>query len=499
MTGITCSTSCRVEVLDDLDELEVRRDKSAWALPVASAELNVADLIGDISDSTEVYVDENGQLHLVYTGSVLRKGAKEIFPPYPPGLPIEIPDSNTLVDLPFKELILTDMTIKGDSMFILFRSELEEDVDVKCSIPALSYNGQVFTATTTIVHDPNRSLPFDQAIVKVGLKGYRLQMDNNSYRVKYDARRQDGSRILLDKVILVYNTLDFTYMEGFFSKKSYDVPRDTIAIDVYDKLLPGTLFFEAPSVAIKVTNSFGFPMQAEIKTLRLKGQDGQFLDLESPFVDQGFSVDYPRLGEVGESRVTEFVFDTSNSNIRDIFNSQPVEMDYEISALANPDEQMHTVGFLHEDNEFLVNVRVDLPAHGRADQFENSSDLDIDLSEIDGVDRVELKWVSTNRIPVSLDAQLYFYDEAGGLLDSLFSDAGLEIEAAPVDDESRVLNPVKTVAFAEFAGARLDRLKEARTGRLKMRISTYESATRSVRILEDQGIHIGIGAIIETE
>src|SRR5690606_28231648 len=160
----------------------------AWALPDARDELSVADLIGDISDSTEVDGDESGQLHLVYTGSGLRKGAKEIFTPYPPGLPIEIPDSNTLADLPFKVLTLTDPPIKEDSMFILFRSELEEDVDVKCSIPALSFNGQVFTASTTIVHDPNRSLPFDQAIVKVGLKGYRLQMDNNSYRVKYDAR-----------------------------------------------------------------------------------------------------------------------------------------------------------------------------------------------------------------------------------------------------------------------------------------------------------------------
>lgn len=484
--------------IGETGDIQLNHNGQEWAVPLVRSSMSVEDLLGDLSDSTDVFIDSSGLLHLQYVGDLLRKGAKEIFPPYPPGLPIEIPDTNSLIDLPFKELIITDMNIKGDSMFLLFRSDLQEDVDVYATIPALSVNGQTFSVNTTIKYDPARTLPFDQAIVKVSLAGYRLQMDNNSYRVIYDARKKDGTRIKLSKVILVYNTLDFEYIEGFFSKDSYSIPRDTIAIDVYDRLLPGSLYFEAPSVAIRVSNAFGFPLQTIVKELRLKGRDGQFLELESPYVEQGFNVAYPGLNEVGEYKVTEFVFDTSNSNIKDIFNSQPVEMDYEIMAIANPDQNQTTIGFLQEDTDFRVNVRVDLPVHGRAEDFEGSSDFDIDLGATEEITRMEIKWISENRMPVALSAQAYFYNTDGGVVDSLFYGERLQIDAAPVDANDQVIQTVENVRFEELTGERLDRIRGAATGKLSLRISTYDPKNRSVRILKGQEITIKIGAIIQT-
>lgn len=484
--------------LSDLDEITFRKDDPEWAVPIFSSTLSVSDLVGEISDSTSVIIDSTGQLHLIYSGSLLRKGAKEVFPPYPAGLPIEVTDTNTVIDLPFKDLIITDMLIEGDTLFMLFRSMLEENIDVTATIPNLSYQGIPVTRSTTIVHDPNRTQPFNQAIIRVPIKDYRMQMDNNAYTFIYDARKQDGTRIKLDRVLVVYDRLDFKYFEAYFSKSSYDIARDTIDIDIYDRILPGKLFFEAPKVVIRVSNQFGFPVKTLIDVFRLKGKDGTFLDLESPFVTNGFEVGYPGLNEVGESVVTEFVFDTSNSNIREIFNSQPVALDYKFSALANEDEDPNRIGFLHSDGEFLVNVNVDLPVHGRASDFSASSDFDIALGDLDGVEKISFKWISQNRMPVELATQVYFIDGQGDVVDSLFEGTKLIIEAAPVDENDQVIQTVENIRIVEVSDNRLDNLKRATKARLDMRISTYQDNLRSVRIKDGQEITVKLGTIFQT-
>lgn len=484
--------------INELDELDVRTGQQRWAIPLASSTLSIDDLLNEISDSTDVLIDSVGRVHLQYNGDILKKTALEILPPLPTGLPIEVPDTNFIIDLPFKDLIVTDMRLRGDSMFYLFRSELEEDIDVSVTIPALTLDGKPYSASTTIIHDPNRANSFDQAIVGLDLEGYRLQMDSNRYRVVYNARRMDGSRIKLSKVLTIYSKLDFSYVEGFFSKDNYEIPRDTISIDVYDRVLPGELFFEAPSVSITVTNAFGFPLETTVKELSLKGKNGQFIELESPYIREGFFVDYPRLNEVGGSRVTEFVFDTSNSNIKEIFNSQPVEMDYEITAISNPDEDNKIIGFLQDDSEVRINVKVDLPVHGRAKDFLTTSEFDLDIGN-DNLKSMEVKWISENNLPVGMDAQVYFYDQEDNVIDSLFYDTPLVVDAAAVDINDKVLETAKNLHIENITGERLDRMRMAEKGEISLKISTYEASSRSVRILKDQYITIKIGAIIETE
>jgi hypothetical protein len=369
---------------------------------------------------------------------------------------------------------------------------------VTATIPNLSYQGVPVTRTTTIIHDPNRNQPFNQAIIRVPIKDYRMQMDNNAYTFIYDARKQDGTRIKLDRVLVVYDRLDFKYFEAYFSKSSYDISRDTIDIDIYDRILPGKLFFEAPKVVIRVSNQFGFPVKTLIDVFRLQGKDGNYLDFQSPFVTEGIEVGYPRLNEVGESVVTEFVFDTSNSNIREIFNSQPIALDYKFSAVANEDEDPNRIGFLHADGEFLVNVNVDLPVHGRASDFLASSDFDIALGDLDGVEKISFKWVSQNRMPVELATQVYFIDEQGATVDSLFEGSKLIIEAAPIDENDRIIQTIENIRIVEVSDARLDNIKRATKARLDMRISTFQDDLRSVRIKNDQEITVKLGTIFQT-
>jgi hypothetical protein len=78
----------------------------------------------------------------------------------------------------------------------------------------------------------------------------------------------------------------------------------------------GGLYLDEPRVTMQVTSSFGFP-RALVNTLRcVRAMARKF-----PFkvkLDEGMFFDYPILGQAGQFKTSTFVFDKSNSNIREV-------------------------------------------------------------------------------------------------------------------------------------------------------------------------------------
>jgi len=188
------------------------------------------------------------------------------------------------------------------------------------------------------------------------------------------------------------------------------------------------MFFEEPVVTVNLENSFGFPVRADIRALEMYTITGDTFEIESPFVENGFDIEYPQNN--GEFENTIFQFTKDNSNLPTATSIKPLALYYDMYAIANPDRDTSITGFMSDSSEIIVRVDVRLPLKGRASEFEARDTVDFQVPETDGsydIEDGELKLYFENSIPVGLTVQGYLWDENNQVIDSLFGQDGITV------------------------------------------------------------------------
>ena len=131
---------------------------------------------------------------------------------------------------------------------------------------------------------------------------------------------------------MLFQNFKASYLEGYLGQEPYDLPRDTIIIDFFDRWIDGTVTFANPSINVEVENSFGLPVRSVFNVMEIWNQDGSVLPVQSDILNTGVDFNYPALDEVGESKFTSFSLNKDNSNIVDIFSNRPIAVDYDLDA-----------------------------------------------------------------------------------------------------------------------------------------------------------------------
>jgi hypothetical protein len=107
---------------------------------------------------------------------------------------------------------------------------------------------------------------------------------------------------------------------------------------------------------------------------------------------------------------------------------------------------------------------------------------------------VEFKVISENGIPLDIGLQIYFADQNGIILDSLFTPAGDIIAAAPVDVSSSLpVGVTEKITYTTFDGARFDHIKTAKKLFMRGSFSTINNGTTNVKILSSQKVEVRMG------
>jgi hypothetical protein len=138
-----------------------------------------------------------------------------------------------------------------------------------------------------------------------------------------------------------------------------------IDVSLFDKWKSGKFNFEDPKISLSVESNFGLPVRSKINTLSLTSISGNTVNLESQYVTEGINFNYPLFSEIGQVKTTEFYFDKTNSNIKQIFNEKTKSIAYDIDAVVNPDKDTLNKGFITSTSYFVVNVSVEVPLHGQ--------------------------------------------------------------------------------------------------------------------------------------
>ncbi|MCB0641356.1 MAG: hypothetical protein KDC44_06935 [Phaeodactylibacter sp.] len=239
------------------------------------------------------------------------------------------------------------------------------------------------------------------------------------------------------------------------------------------------------------------PTRSIVNTFDVYTVTGDVLPLEGEAIEDGIDFLYPSLSEVGEEKVTQFTFTKDNSNIAEVLGSGPVAIDYDVDAITNPDTLTDIRGFITDESRYTVNVEVELPIYGRASGFAAIDTFEVDFSNYEGSQEAEFKLISENEMPLDIGLQLYFYDEYGEVVDSLFSVDTPIIAAAPVDGEGNTTDITTKIEYINFDAARFEALKTARKIVVFAAFSTYDGGVPSVKVYADQKINLKMGVILK--
>lgn len=435
----TCMMSCK---FDELSDASLQFDGD-YATSLLTTRMEIGDIVGELDSATTVELDEDGLLHLIYRGDFTQKSSSDVFASIPQ-FPVLLTD--TFYTLPYpvpNGMILEYLRLKTADVSFFCESPFTENVSLEIEFP------EVTNATTGEVFKYNTVIPYlgttpAQGAGAMNLAGWHMTPDNGEIHIRYKALLPDGTRVELDDFYMIFQNFEASYFEGYLGQEVYDLPQDTIVIDFFDRWVDGGVIFEDPSINVIVENSFGLPVRSIANTMNIWNLDGSILEIQSSELETGINFNYPALDEVGESKFTSFSLDKTNSNITSIFANRPVAVEYDLDALGNPDGDQSIIGFATDTSFFTVNVFVDLPMHATVDNFTIKTDVEIgeDFEEdYDFVDYITLKVISDNNIPVDMALQLYFEDENGIAMDSLFDkprnqllNDHIVIKAAGVDE-----------------------------------------------------------------
>ena len=480
---------------DDLNEFDDRVDtQREFAVPLFNSTTSVTDLLDGLSEETFVTMGPDDLITLNYKGNVTERTGEELFD-FVEGIPILM--SDTVTSIPFNiegEVDLTLMRLKAGSMTILFQNNQPDTVDLKVSIPQLSKDGVYFEKTTVL--DPDES--FSTGIGS--LDGYEIQSSTDSVTFYYEAYlRTTGERVKLTSPLGALLNVEFSYIEGYWGTDTLDLERDTIEIEFFEKWSQGEVYFDEPRIQLDVLNSFGFPVRSIVNTMNILSVDGDSIELESPFINDGINFEYPLISELGEVKTTTFYFDKDNSNVVDVLSAGPVFVDYDVDAMANPNG-FTELGFMTDESMFRVQVSVELPFHARIIDFKANDVFNIDFDGYNDVEYIEFKMITENQIPLGVDVQVYFADENKNVIDSLFTNEENILDPAPVDSNGDVNGQSEKTTFMTIDAAKFERVKNAKKLLLEAKFSTSDATNgQMVNIRDGEKVDIRMGMKIGTK
>lgn len=500
----------------NLDDADLADHTAEYAFPLLSTTVNLQDLMFQVLNDTlsgdTIVVNADNTMTLYYSGDVAEKPATDIFEffKFPPNAPIPIPETD--YKFPFKVpdsvYIHRADVLTGQLFVVINNTVLTDTVRGTFYIPQMSKNGVVFSHP--FVAPPGKII-FSQ---EYNLAGYNLLSDSNTLQFRYEAFLPDGSQIKipaspdgLTGAGVLLNNFTLSYVEGYWGFSEYPLTRDTIDIDINQTSLKGNVKVKNPKVTMTVSNSWGFPTRGVVKYLSFIGRDGQEYKLESSvFNNDSIDFEYPSWskGEIGQTKYTHVVLDSSNSNIADIFNAQPVQLIYEVAGISNAQKDSSITGFLTDKSTIALSMNVELVLEGSAQDFGAEQTLNLSFgnySDIDtsNIEAVEFKLVTVNGTPIGTALQLYFQDETGTNIDSLFrSQPQFVMEAAPVDANGNANGEKRTETFVPMDVARFDRVRQAKQMLLKTFFTTANGGLTPVKLLATQNAAVKLGLKVKT-
>lgn len=385
-------------------------------------------------------------------------------------------------------------------------SEIKEKIIVTYTIPSATLNGDTLVVSELVdAWTPAQDGYFKKVI---DISGYVLDLTGISgATVNTLVTRANGvvdtnavSSVLISagEKITYKNTMrDIVpyYVKGYFGSQQYVFGPETESLSVFDRIIAGSLDIDQVDVSLDFVNGFGIDAQIVMNQFTtINTNTGNNASLNHAIIGAPLNLNRAQetyaVPEVIYSNYNVFM-NTANSNIDQLIEVLPNQLQYEIEMNVNP------LGNISGGNDFVfkkhplkINLNVEFPLSLIATNLTMADTVDVSLSSdntngeiIDGI----LHLYAENGFPFDAVIALDLYDGSMNFIKSLT--VINQILAAPVDANFRVTQKKSSKVSIVLSEADIDNLYQA--GKIVVTTAfTTQPQTTHLKIYEGYAIDI---------
>jgi len=487
--------SCtQFDSIGSIEDIEV---EATYALPIVNSTTTIYDMLETRqTDATLLTTTDEGTLAFQYEAQGPEVAANDLFTNIP-DFPFAIPAERTTIPVEFFPGVgLEILRLNAGTMDFEMYSGFTEDIDIEIIFYQFTKNEQPLHVNSRIIYQGES--PTEHRISAVDVTGYSLATINQEMEVEYIATKvSDGSRVSLEGVGGQGKKWTYDYVQGAFANKEFEIESDTLIIDLFDLGFDGTIRLEDPRLDLLFENSFGFDLQARIKHLEMVNAEGNSVVLSGSIVENGFLLKSPKLFEAGQSKNSILSLNKDNSNLPDLLAIKPQKIIYQLSAVINPDENNQS-GFMIPSSKIKTDISAFIPAHGSF-ELQTQQETSVDFGQPESLVAADFKLITTNELPLGAALQFYFIDENNSIIDSLFTDQEVILEAAPVGADGFPTTPAPLTTHITIPSDRINILNRSEKMLMSVHLATSDNGQTPVKITGDQKIGVQLGAILSIE
>ena len=282
-----------------------------------------------------------------------------------------------------------------------------------------------------------------------------------------------------------YNLEDIItdYAKGYFGQYNISMNQQIDTMDFFKNITSGFFDMESITMQLSIENGFGMDAQIVIDTLNsINSSTGTNVLLNHAFI--GTSINLTRASQIPSPgyRFTYSKYDlnvsSSNSNVAEFIENLPDLLGHSYDITINPwGNNSNGNDFLYYESDFKVNLNLELPVSFSANALtiEDTVLFAASPSENGAESNINggfLRLYVDNGFPYEAYVQIYLYDNNYNFTDSLISNQGNKVTAAPVDIWLRVTNKVLSRIDIPLNQNKVDNILAAKEALIKVRFST---------------------------
>ncbi len=478
--------------------------------PLIKGSLTMSDLMESVDSTDFLGEDSTGLYYFSYGDNLIQKSAEDqlnipdqdfihFFVPAEYSIPASLVQEITIEDTINFEFQFSDEarmdSIKADNLTFehYIRYTYRNSCELTVTYPNLTKNGEPFRDTIAIndnsgsfdttfsdnLQNYTASLIDPEDPTKSYFPiAYKFVLHDDGYAVEADDELEVDSRI---------RDIDLNSAYGYLGQDTLLLQESSIDLDFFSNEIEGDIEFAAPELKFFIENSLGIPVEVDIRDVKgfKVGEDDTTYLTFDPGVNP-FTINYPELSEIGETKNTTLEISDENSNLPEFIASKPERISFEPFAVSNPEGPTGDENnFVTDNGEFNVDFEVNLPLWFKMDGLEMKDTMDMDLEgslgDIDIIKELEATLSITNGLPIDLDIQLYFLDENMVMVDSLFTGGDKYlVTGANVDSEGVVTTPNTSSPKISITEDRVDNLQNVKNAifSVALRTSDYNQDTK---------------------
>lgn len=403
----------------------------SFALPVASGQLGLVDLLTDV-DSSYLRTYPDGLLYFYYSQTLASSDIANQFQ-FPDNIStngVDLPAGtlpassstttlspvNKTIDLNLSPERLTEALLKGGSLNYMIGTSQPT------SPPGLPLQATV-TLTDVVHKTTGAPLVFiaGNGTGSTPLQDYVIHMINNQFSIRVDMAILPHPATFIPagtkaNVQLGFTSMQIGYIKGFLGDQTIQLPPQTQNISVFGSSLKGAgVSFVEPHVSMRIVNDYGASCEINFSVLRAT-KEGSTLPIQiTP--SSPLTLTFPAV--LGESATTNVTV----TNEQSILDLGPEKLEYTAAVRINKG-LTNANNFLADTSKLRVTLKTEIPIYGQVSGISMIDTLNVNLGNNISASKINsssLQISAQNELPLDGYVQIYFMDASFSIIDSVFS------------------------------------------------------------------------------